>query len=386
MDFVLNREQRMTQDAARDLMKKEIMPIADEYDRTKALHDRETLKGLLDKLAPLGYLGHVLPEKWGGTGIDFVTYGILMEELARAYASLAGILLIQAGSREIYEFGSEEQKKKFLPPLGSGEKILCSCITEPDVGSNNADIQTFAEEDGDAYVLNGTKVWISNGSISDVAIVVAQTEHGSGAKGLCHLLVDRSESPYETRDLHKLGLTSFPTSEVVFNNCRVPKANLLVPPGEGLRTTLKLYEQARATMAISAVGMAQAAIDASIKYAKGRVQFGKRIGEFQLIQDMIADMIAETEASRLLALKAFSMLDQGVRCDREASTAKFYATEAAVRVTSKAIQIHGSYGLSDEFPVERYFRDARSFTIPDGTTQIQKLIVARSALNLSAFR
>lgn len=219
-----------------------------------------------------------------------------------------------------------------------------------------------------------------------MCIVVAQTERGSRAKGLCHILVDREDSPYETRELSKLGLRSFPTSEVVFDDCRVPKENVLVPPGEGLKTILQLYEGARAMMAIEAVGMAQAAIDSSIQYAKERYQFGKPIGSFQLIQEMIANMVAETDASRLLAYRAFHQIDKGVRCDRETSLAKFYATEAAVRTTSAAIQIHGAYGLSEEFPVERFFRDARSFTIPDGTTQIQKLIVARSILGLQAFR
>lgn len=385
MDFDFTDEQKMIQETARKLMEREIVPIAGEYDRTKALLDRQKLKDLLDKIAPLGYLGHVIPEEWGGAELDYVTFCILMEELFRAYASLGGVILIQSGSRTIHELGTEEQKTRCLPGLISGEKILCAAITEPNVGSNNADIETLAKRDGDSYVINGTKTWISNGSISDIAIVVAQTEKGAGAKGICHLLVEREESPYTTRELPKLGLRSFPTSEVVFEDCRVPKENLLVRPGEGLKRIFQVYEGARATMAIGSVGMAQAAIEASVRYAKERYQFGKPIGSFQLIQEMIADMIAETDAARLLAYRAFRMIDQGVRCDREASIAKFYATEAAVRVTSKAIQIHGAYGLSEEYPVERYFRDARSFTIPDGTTEIQKLIVARRVLGMQAF-
>jgi len=386
MDFEFNDEQRMLQDTVRKFMEREIIPIADEYDRTKALLDRQKLKALFDKLAPFGYLGHVIPEEWGGSGLDYVSLGILMEELSRAYASLGGVILIQSASREIHDLGSEALKRKYLPDLCRGEKVLCTAITEPNVGSNNADIETMAVKDGDSFVINGTKIWISNGSISDLAIVVAQTRRGAGAKGLCHLLVDRKESPYTTRELSKLGLRSFPTSELVFEDCRVPAGHMLVPPGEGLKTILRLYEGARAMMAIGSVGMAQAAIDASVRYAKERLQFGKPIGGFQLIQEMIADMVAETEASRLLAYRAFYLIDKGVRADRETSLAKFFATEAAVQVTSKAIQIHGAYGLSEEYPVERFFRDARSFTIPDGTTQIQKLIVARSVLGLSAFR
>ncbi len=386
MDFGFTEEQKIVQETARRLMEREIIPIADEYDKNKILCDRQKLKILLDKIAPLGYLGNVIPEKYGGAGLDFVTFGILMEELFRAYASLGGIILIQTASREICELGTEEQKRRFLPSLCSGEKILCSAITEPDVGSDNANIGTLARKEGDFYVVNGTKIWISNGSISDIAIVVVQTEKGTGPKGLAHLIIDRGQCPYSARELSKLGLRSFPTSELVFENCRVPKENLLVRPGEGLKTLLRLYEAARATMAIGAVGMAQAAIDAAVRYGKERMQFGKPIGSFQLIQQMIADMLAETEAARLLSYKAYYMIDKKVRCDRETSMAKFYATEAAVRVTSMAIQIHGAYGLSEEYPVERYFRDARSFTIPDGTTQIQKMIVARSVLGLQAFK
>ncbi len=386
MDFELTDEQKLIQQTARRVMEREIIPVAHEYDRTKALMDRGKLKGLLDKIAPLGYLGHVIPEEWGGAGLDYLTLCVLMEELFRAYASLGGVILIQTAARSIHQLGTDQQRRRFLPGLVSGEKIACTAITEPNVGSNNAGIETLAREDGDSYVINGTKTWISNGSISDLAIVVAQTDRGAGAKGICHLIVDRAQSPYGARELPKLGLRSFPTSEVVFVDCRVPKENLLVPPGEGLKTILKLYEGARAIMAIGAVGMAQAAIDASVRYAKERTQFGKPIGQFQLIQAMIAEMIAETDAARLLAQRTFWMLDKGVRCDREASIAKFYATEAAVRVTSKAIQIHGAYGLSEEYPVERFFRDARSFTIPDGTTEIQKLIVGRSVLGLQAFR
>jgi len=374
MDFELSDEQRMLKDTARRLMDKEIIPIADEYDRKKALLDRRVLKGLFDKLSPLGYIGALVPQEGGGAGLDHVTWGILMEELFRAYASLGGVVGIQNNFAEIWELGTQEQKERFIPPCIKGEKIICSAITEPNVGSNPASIETTATLEGDYYILNGTKTWISNGTISDIAVVVAQTK-----------IVEREVSPYEARDLPKLGLRSFPTAELVFQDCRVPKENLLVAPGQGLKKILQLFEGARAMMAIGATGMAQAAIDASIKYAKERYQFGRPIGSFQLIQEMIADMIAETEASRLLAFRAFSLLDKGVRCDRETSLAKFYATEAAVRVTSMAIQIHGAYGLSEEYPVERYFRDARSFTIPDGTTQIQKLIVGRSILGLQAF-
>lgn len=387
MDFEYNDEQRLLKESAREVMEKEIIPIADEYDKGKLLHDRRRLKTLLDKLAPLGYLGALVPEDDGGLGIDYVSWGILFEELARAFASLAGILIIISGAGVMLSrLGTPQQKKRFLPPLLKGEEIPCTAITEPNVGSNPAAIETLAILDDDHYVLNGTKTWISNGVISDVAIVVAQTQKGSGASGLCQLIVEKKVSPYEASELPLMGVRASCPSELVFEDCRVPKENLLVAPGEGLKRTLQLFEVGRATMAIGAVGMAQAAIDASIRYAKERRQFGKPIGSFQLIQEMIVDMIAYTEASRLLAFRALSMLDQGVKCDRETSIAKFYATEAAVKVTSMAIQIHGAMGLSEEMPVERYFRDARVWTIPDGATQIQKLVVGRNVLGLNAIR
>jgi alkylation response protein AidB-like acyl-CoA dehydrogenase len=240
--------------------------------------------------------------------------------------------------------------------------------------------------DGDDYVVNGTKAWITNGNLSDICVLVTQTKRGSGASGICHLIVERKDSPYEARELPKIGMRSCNSAELYFNNCRVPKENLLVPPGEGLKDILRGFEEMRSIMALGAAGISQAAIDASIRYAKQRHQFGKPIGRFQLIQEMIAEMIVETEISRLLGFRALSKIDKGVRCDSEASMAKFYSVEAAVRVTYKAIQIHGAMGLSEELPLERYFRDARTWTIPDGTTQIQKLIVGRNALGMSALR
>jgi alkylation response protein AidB-like acyl-CoA dehydrogenase len=387
MDFDFTDEQRMLKESAREVMEKEIIPIADEYDKGRLLHDRKRLKPLLDKLAPLGYLGATIPEEDGGFGLDYVSWGILFEELARAFASLAGILIIISGAGiMLSKLGTPQQKKRFLPPLLKGDEIPCTAITEPNVGSNPAAIETLATLDGDHYVINGTKTWISNGVISDMAIVVAQTKKGAGASGLCQLIVERKVSPYEASELPLMGVRASCPSELVFEDCRVPKENLIVPPGEGLKRTLQLFEVGRATMAIGAVGMAQAAIDASVRYAKERRQFDKPIGSFQLIQEMIVDMIAYTEASRLLAFRAFSMLDKGVKCDRETSIAKFYSTEAAVKVTSMAIQVHGAMGLSEEMPVERFFRDARVWTIPDGATQIQKLVVGRSVLGLNAIR
>jgi alkylation response protein AidB-like acyl-CoA dehydrogenase len=286
----------------------------------------------------------------------------------------------------IHLFGTPEQKKKFLPPMLKAEMILCMGITEPNVGSNPSAIETLATLEGDYYIVNGTKTWITNGDVSDVCVLVTQTKTGAGAAGICHLIVERNVSPYEARELSKIGMRSSNTAELYFNNCRVPKENVLVRSGEGLKDILRGFETMRSLMALGAAGISQAAIDASIRYAKQRHQFGKLIGSFQLIQEMIADMIVDTEISRLLGFRALSKIDKGMRCDSEASMAKFYSVEAAVRTTYKAIQIHGAMGLSDELPLERYFRDARTFTIPDGTTQIQKLIVSRNALGINAIR
>jgi alkylation response protein AidB-like acyl-CoA dehydrogenase len=252
------------------------------------------------------------------------------------------------------------------------------------VGSDVKAIQTRASLDGDDYVINGTKMWISNGTIADYVVVTCSLDRAKGREGIIQLLVERDVSPFASREIHKLGVRSFPTAELNFDDCRVPKENLLRAPGQGFERAMTGLNCARANAAIAAVGIAQAAIDAAISYAQQRTQFGKHIGKFQLIQEMIADMIADVDASRLLAYRAFFLMDKGVRCFKEASLAKAFATEAAVRVTSKAIQVHGAYGLAEEYPVERYFRDARCYTIPDGTTEIQKLIVAREALGMSA--
>jgi alkylation response protein AidB-like acyl-CoA dehydrogenase len=270
-----------------------------------------------------------------------------------------------------------------LPRAASGDYIGCIAITEPNAGSDVAGVELTATLDGDNYILNGTKTWISNGSIADAAFVLVTTDKTQGPLAMSFLLVERDVSPFSTRELHKLGLRSFPTSELSFDDCRVPKVNAL-DPGTGYQRTMSFFDVSRAMVGIFSTGIAQAAIDASIKYAQDRTQFGRPIGSFQMIQEMLVDMIMETEAGRLLSYRALDMLDKDEKCRWQSCLAKAYATEAAVRTTSKAIQIHGAMGLSDEYPVERYFRDARTLTIPDGTTQMQKLIVGKNALGISA--
>ena len=384
MDFDLTEEQKMLQRNVRDFLRKEIAPIVDERDRKGPL-TREEAVGYIKKLMPFGYyIGH-LPEEYGGMGLNFTTSAILNEELSYVWASLDATIFIASLVPDILLIASEELKEKFLPRIVAGELIGCVAITEPDAGSDAASIETTAVLDGDEYVINGTKTWISNGTIADVCNIVAVTDKSKGTLGISQILVEKEVSPFQARELHKIGWRAFPTAELSFVDCRVPKENLLGDPAAGYRRTMQLFEIARAWMAIMAAGISQAAIDASIKYAQERKQFGRPIGSFQMIQEMIADMIAETEASRLLGYRALHLIDKGVRARMESSLAKAYACEAAVRVTSKAIQIHGAMGLSDEYPVERYFRDARMLTIPDGTTQIQKLVVGREAIGIRAF-
>jgi alkylation response protein AidB-like acyl-CoA dehydrogenase len=384
MDFELTDEQRMLKESARKLMEREVVPYLAQFPEDRPLA-AEQIKTLFKKLIPLGYLGGSVPEEYGGAGLDFLTYVLLMEELDPFI--FLPVMITSGIPGLIYRMGTEAQKKAFIPPLMSGDKIGCTAITEPNVGSNPVDIQTRAVLDGDHFILNGTKTWITNGGFADLGFILTNVAPEKGRKGLNFLIVDRDESPFATRVLHLLGDDRrVPTvGELVFADCRVPRENLIGVSGEGLRETMIIFQSARCLVALNSVIFAQRALEAAISYAKERTQFGRPIGQFQLIQDMLADMAALTDAARLLTYRASALAAKGVRCHKEASIAKFYATEAAVKVTSMAIQIHGAYGLSPEYPVERLFRGARVLTIPDGTTQIQKLIVARELVGMQAF-
>lgn len=387
MILELTEEQKMLKKSARQFMDREIIPIADDFDRKYQPLPRDIAVNLMKKLAPLGYIGAVVPREYGGHGLDFISYGILIEELSRAYASLCLIVVVQNGSLLITltKEGTPEQKQKFLPKILTLEKVCCFASTEPDVGSGARDIKTTAVPDDKYYVINGTKTWISNGHIADIAVVFASTAKSKGVRGITGFIVDRAESPFTSRDLPHLGLRSCPTSELIFEDCRVPKDNIIGGLGEGYQIALQDFIQFRVCMGMMATGLAQASLDASINYARERKQFGRLIGSFQLIQEMIADMAIITEAARFLCYQAYYLIGKGESCFRESSMAKAFATEMAIMVTSKAIQIHGAYGVSEEYPLERYFRDARMLTFADGTTEIQKLIVGREILGMPAF-
>lgn len=383
MDFEFTEEQKMLRTTVRDFLENEIAPLVDERERHGPF-TREEVVGYIKKLMPFGYYIGSLPEEYGGTNLDGMTMGLLSEELARVWASLAATIGIASSAPRMVLGGPKEMRDRLLPRALEGDLIGCSAITEPNHGSDSGFMETTAVLDGDEWVINGTKTWISDGTVADLVGVICVTDKSKGPLGMSQIIVEKERSPFETRELHKLGWYCFPTGELSFVDCRVPRENQLGQAGMGYRTTIQAFESARSGMGVMAAGICQAAIDASIKYAQQRYQFGRPIGSFQLVQELIADMVAETEAARLLSYRAMQLIDKGERARWQSSLAKAYACEAAVNVTSKAIQVHGAMGLSDEYPVSRYFRDARMLTIPDGTTQIQKLVIGRELIGIKA--
>jgi alkylation response protein AidB-like acyl-CoA dehydrogenase len=383
MDFDFNEEQKMIQETIHKFAKEEIAPVASENDK-KAQFPLDLFK----KLAGLGFMGTPIPEEYGGAGFDYISHAIVAEEIGRVDSSLRGTYSVQVSLVElpILKFGNEEQKKKYLPKLTSGEWIGCYGLTEPNSGSDPASMISTATEDGDYYVLNGQKTWITNAGIADVAIVYAKTDKEAGARGITGFLVEREWEGFSTKDLHdKLGLRASNTGEIFLENCRVPKENILGEVNKGFKVALGTLDFGRFTVAAGSVGLAQGCIDICKEYAKQRIQFGKPIASFQLVQQMIADMVVECEAGRLLVYRAGDMKNKGLPNIRETSIAKYYCSEMANRVAYKAIQIHGGYGFSGEYDVERFDRDARINTLYEGTSQIQQLIIGAIELGIKAF-
>jgi alkylation response protein AidB-like acyl-CoA dehydrogenase len=381
LDVGLSREEQALRERARDVRERAILPFlaARGFDRPLS---REEARALFRLTLPLGYPGTVVPAKDGGAGLGHVALGLTIEELAPAL----GFLGPHVATRQIAFLGTPEHKRRYLPGMLAAELIGCVGITEPGVGSDAGSVRMTAERRGARYVLNGTKAWLAFGSVADLATVLVATDPAKGPRGLSRLIVDLDYSRLEVRPIGTLGDRLVPFVELTFRDYEVPAENLLGREGEGLRLTLGPIQASRASMATHAVGLAQAAIDAAIRYVKERSQFGRPIGGFQLVQGMLANMIAETEAARLLAYRVWAMIDRGEECAREASIAKLYATESAVRVTSQAVQLHGANGVSDRYPVERYFRDARMLTFPDGTSEVHQLLIGRGATGLDAFR
>ena len=383
MDFDFNEEQKMVQETIRKFAKEEIAPVAAENDK-KAQFPHDIFK----KLAELGFMGTPIPEEYGGAGFDYITHAIVAEEIGKVDSSLRGTYSVQVSLVElpILKFGNEEQKKKYLPRLTSGEWIGCYGLTEPNSGSDPASMESTAEEDGDYYVLNGQKTWITNAGIADLAIVYAKTDKEAGARGITGFLVEKGFKGFSTRDLHdKLGLRASNTGEIFLENCRVPKENILGELNKGFKVAMGTLDFGRYTVAAGCVGSAQGCIDICKEYAKQRIQFGKPIASFQLVQQMIADMVVECEAGRLLVYRAGDMKNKELPNTRETSIAKYYCSEMVNRVAYKAIQIHGGYGFSGEYDVERFYRDARINTLYEGTSQIQQLIIGAYELGIKAF-
>lgn len=383
MDFEFSEEQAMIRTMVRDFAEKEIAPVARDNNR----YERFPAE-LVKKLGEMGFLGLDLPSEYGGGGADHISYCIMLEELARADVGVAMTTSahISLGGKSIERWGTEAQKQKYLPQLTSGEMLAAFATTEPNVGSDIASIETSATLQGDEWVLNGNKTWITNGGVAGIVIVIAQTDKSKGGRGLTAFIVERGTPGFSSIDTHnKLGSRSSNTAELALEDCRVPQENMLGSLGKGMSVALSAFDDARLGVAARSVGAAQACIDAAVSYAQTRKQFGKEIGSFQLIQEMLADMTVETEAARLLVYRAAALKDKGDPATVQTSMAKYYSSEIAFKVANNALQIHGSYGYTDDFPIERYLRDIRVSSILEGTSQMHKLIIGRAITGFSAF-
>ena len=383
MDFALTEDQKMLKTMVRDFAEQELLPVAREDDRSGYYRPE-----IIRKMASLGLVAGLLPPEYGGSGLDNVSHAILVEEIGRVnFAYVVSIFMVQVCLVEltILNWGTREQKEKYLPRLATGELLGCFGAVEPNVGSDASAVETTALLDKDEWVLSGSKTWITNASVADIAIILARTDKSKGRGKLTTFLVETKTPGFTAREIEgKMGIRAANTAEVSLDHCRVPKENVVGEVGHGLKVALSAIDNARFTMGAGCVGIAQACIDASVKYAQERQQFKRPIGQFQLIQEMIADMITETEAARYLVYRAGYLRDKGLPYSRETAIAKYYASKVAMQAADRAIQIHGGYGYSDEFPVERYYRDARVAPLFAGTNEIQKLIIAQHALGLSA--
>jgi butyryl-CoA dehydrogenase len=374
MNLALTEEQQLLQKTVREFAESEVKPRARELDETGYFP-----RDLFAKAAELGLTGVPFPDSEGGAGFDHIAYTIVIEEISRCCASTGVILSVQNSlyCDPIHRYGNDEQKKRFLLPYTRGEKIGCYALTEPQAGSNAAALQTKAVKRGDKYVLNGTKAWITNGGAADAAIVYVNTEPAKGEKGITALIVEKGTPGYKVgKEEKKLGISATACSELVFTDCEVPAANRIGNEGEGYKVALSTLDGGRIGIAAQATGIAQGAFEAALAYSKERLAFGHPISQFQAIQFMLADMSTELDAARLLIRRAAWKQDTGARFSMDAAMAKLFASEMATRVTHKAIQIHGGNGYSREYPVERNYRDARITEIYEGTSEIQRLVIA----------
>ncbi len=379
MQIELSDEQKMIQALARDFAEKEVRPIAEEIDR-EARFPRETVR----RMGELGLMGIAVPEAWGGGGGDTVAYAVALEEVSRACASHAVVMTVNNSlyCEPVARYGTDEQKARFLTPFASGQKIGCFSLTEPEAGSDATNQSTLARREGDAYLLDGRKIFVSNGREADAALVFAQTDRTKGPRGISAFLVEKGTPGFTVvKTEEKLGIRASDTAEFLFEGCRVPASSRLGEEGQGFRIAMTTIDGGRIGIGAQAVGIAVAAYEAAVAYARERKSFGVPIGQHQMVQWMLADMATGIEAARLLTLRAACLKDRGEPFGPEAAMAKLFASETAMRVATDAVQVHGGYGFIKEYQVERHFRDAKITQIYEGTSQIQKLVIARHLLS-----
>ena len=378
IDFTLTSEQELIQKTAREFAKEHLAPGVIERD-DKAEFPAEQIK----MMGELGFMGMMVPEEWGGAGFDTVTYVIAMEEIAAVELATSTIMSVNNSlvCQLFIDYGTAEQKEKYLKPLATGEKLGAYSLSEPQSGSDASNMRTFAKKEGNHYIINGTKNWVTNGINSDIVILFCLTEKGAGYKGISAFVVEKGTPGLSTgKKEDKLGIRASDTCELYFENCRIPAENIIGEEGQGFKVAMKALGGGRIGIAAQALGLARAALDASVSYAKERKQFGKTIGEFGAIQNKLADMATEVDAARMLIWRAAKLKDEGKIYTRESSMAKLYASSTAMRAATECVQIHGGYGYMQEYGVERLMRDAKITQIYEGTSEIQQLVIARDLL------
>lgn len=380
MDFTFTEEQKQLRKSVREFALGEIAPHVMEWDETSHFPAE-----ILPKLGEMGFMGVIFPEQYGGAGLGYIEYATVIEELARVDGSVGLFVAAHNSlcSNHIYKFGSEEQKKKYLVPLAQGKKLGAWSLTEPEAGSDAGGTRTTAVRQGNCWVLNGSKTFTTNGSYADICVAMAVTDKRKNAHGISAFILEKGMAGFRPgKKENKLGMRASDTAEVVFTDCRISSSQLLGPEGEGFISSLKILDGGRISIAALGLGMAQGALDAATVYAKHRKQFGQTISQFQAIQFKLADMATQVEAARLLVYQAAWLADQqNVRFTRESSMAKLFASEVAVRVANECVQIHGGYGFIKDYPAEKFYRDVKLCTIGEGTSEIQRLVIARQLLD-----
>jgi alkylation response protein AidB-like acyl-CoA dehydrogenase len=379
LDFTFTEEQKQLRKSVREFAEGEIAPHVMEWDEVSHFPTE-----LLPKLGEMGLMGVIFPEEYGGAGLGYVEYATVIEELARVDGSVGLFVAAHNSlcSNHIYKFGSEEQKKKYLVPLAQGKKLGAWSLTEPEAGSDAGGTRTTAVRNGQDWILNGSKTFTTNGTHADVCVAMAVTDRSKNSHGISAFILEKGMPGFRPgKKENKLGMRASDTSEVIFTDCRIPASQLLGPEGEGFISSLKVLDGGRISIAALGLGMAQGALEAATRYAKQRKQFGQAISEFQAVQFKLADMATQVEAARLLVYQSAWLADQkNVRFTRESSMAKLFASEVAVRVANECVQIHGGYGFIKDYPAEKYYRDVKLCTIGEGTSEIQRLVIARQLL------